>query len=400
MLSEAREAEPGSRRTSGMTQGAVRVEPESTRGRILVVEDQPMDRELLVRVLRQAGHEVEAVGSAAEALERVRTSRPEVILCDVCMPGMDGLAFCRQVKAELGDQFVPVLFVTALTRPEHLVAGFEAGAEDYIEKPFDFHELQVRVRTMLRIGRLHAAVRRHAQELEQARQEMEELLQAVSHDLRAPLLNILTLCNKAVDQLQQGTPPVEELLTVLEQLKQATLHAAELARQIVDYGRLGHEPLRPRTFPLALVVEQALRNVAPQLEEAQVEVSQPERWPSVHGDPIALCRVFQNLLDNACKFRDPNRRARIELGWTRAEDTYRFWIRDNGIGIPAEHQRRLFRLFARVDPRRPGFGVGLAAAQRIVARHGGEMGLESEPGIGTTVWFSLPADSASGVERP
>ncbi len=371
-------------------------------GRILVVEDQPLDRDLIVRVLQRAGHRVRAVASAAEGLTVLEHDRPEVILCDISMPGMDGLEFCRTVKARWRDEFVPVLFVTALTRPEQLVAGFEAGAEDYIEKPFDFDELLARVRTMLRIRRLHAALREHARRLDQAYREMEELLHVVSHDLRAPLVSIVAVANELLSQFEAGQPGRDQVVRLLRDLRAAATHSAELANKIVEYGRLGRDSSNWMRFDVGLAVEQARRNVQPQLDRTAARLIVAERWPEVVGDPVGLCQVFQNLLDNSCKFSDPDRPLVIELGWEELPGVpkrYRFWVRDTGRGIEPGRQREVFRLFARGAHDQPGFGVGLAAAQRIVHRHGGQIGLESEPGRGTCVWFTLPARDEHDGER-
>ena len=370
-------------------------------GQVLVVEDQPLDRDLIVRVLQRAGHRVLAAASAEEGLALLERQRPELILCDICMPGMDGLEFCRLVKAKLGEEFVPFLFVTALTKPEHLLAGFDAGAEDYIEKPFDFDELLVRVRTMLRIRRLHGALREHARRLHEAHEEMEELLRVVSHDLRAPLLSIVAVANELLEAFRQGTLHAEDGRRLLEGLRSAAVHSAELANKIVEYGRLGRSGGEWMRFDIGLAVEQACRNVQAQLRAAGAELRRPEQWPDVEGDPVALCQVFQNLLDNACKFAAEDRKLVIEIGWAPEGDTplrYRFWVRDTGRGIERQRQKDVFRLFARASSDRPGFGVGLAAAQRIIQRHGGRIGLESEPGAGTTVWFTLPAARELTVE--
>ncbi len=362
-------------------------------GAVLVVEDQPLDRDLIVRVLQRGGHRVRAAASAAEGLELLERERPELILCDISMPGMDGLEFCRTVKARLGDEFVPFLFVTALTRPEHLLAGFEAGAEDYIEKPFEFEELLVRVRTMLRIRRLHAALREHARRLQEAYHETEELVHVVSHDLRAPLVSIVAVTNELLERFASGQPDLAEVRRLLEELRAAAAHSAELANKIVEYGRLGRNTSGWIRFDVGLAFEQARRNVQAQLRAAGAELKVPDRWPELFGDPIGICQVFQNLLDNSCKFADPHRPLLIEAGWQPVPGVprrYRFWVRDTGQGIDPARQRDVFRLFARAHSGQPGYGVGLAAAQRIVRRHGGQIGLESEPGQGTTVWFILP----------
>ncbi|GEM_PF-539257 len=366
----------------------------SEAGRVLVVEDQPLDRDLIRRVLERAGHEVIAVESAAAALQQLEKQVPEVILCDVSMPGMDGLEFCRTVKQRLGDEFVPVLFVTALTRPEHLVAGYEAGAEDYIEKPFDFDELLLRVRAMLRIRRLHEALRHYAARLKSAREETEELLHIVSHDLKAPLMSIAALARQ-LQQSGDGEGGRYDVREVAGKIVEVTTHALALVEQLAAYGRLGQSKLNLMEVDAGLVVQQAVRNLQPTLQAQSVDLSLPDRWPTLVMDPLAVCQVFQNLIDNAVKYRVPGRPVQVSIGWSEqplrpGAAGYKFWVADNGRGIPEARKRDVFRLFCRASRDVPGYGVGLAAAARIVERHGGQIGLDSVEGQGTTVWFILP----------
>src|SRR5262245_57945998 len=121
---------------------------ERLSGHVLVVEDQPYDRDLLVRVLRSDGHRVTAASSGAQGLVLLDEAKPDVVLCDVVMPEMNGLEFCRAVKHRPAASFLPILLVTGRTEQEDLLAGFDAGADDYIAKPIDFRELRARVRTM------------------------------------------------------------------------------------------------------------------------------------------------------------------------------------------------------------------------------------------------------------
>src|SRR3990172_3926146 len=139
----------------------------ATKGHILIVEDQPDDRELLARVLRSDGHQVTAAETALVALAALDQFNPDVGLCDVVMPEMNGLEFCRAVKRRVGVPFIPVLLVTGRTAQEDLLAGFEAGADDYIAKPIDFGELKARVRTMVRIRRLQLRLEEQSRKLQE-----------------------------------------------------------------------------------------------------------------------------------------------------------------------------------------------------------------------------------------
>jgi signal transduction histidine kinase len=358
-------------------------------GHVLVIEDQPYDRDLLVRVLQGAGHRVTTAASGPAGLARLEDAAPDVVLCDVVMPGMDGLAFCRAVKGRPNSPFVPVLLVTGRTQPDDLLAGFEAGADDYIAKPINFDELKARVRTMLRIRRLQGGLEAQRAKLQQANRDMEEFLHAVSHDLRAPLISLTGL---AASLARDHAAALGEAgRTALSRLQQQVASMAALVNHLVEFARLGNAPHRPRAMPLGPLVDQACANVSAAIEAARACVEIAPDWPTGFCDPVGICQVLQNLVGNAVKFMGPQPHPRVQIGHETTGPELKIWVRDNGVGIPAEKLREVFRLFARLGQiNADGLGVGLSTAERIVERHGGRIWIESQPGVGTTVFFTVP----------
>src|SRR6266487_5935775 len=158
-----------------MTNNAV-----SIKTRILVVDDITKNLQIVGTMLRNAGYEVMPTTSGAQALERVRVQLPDLILLDLMMPEMDGLEVCHRLKADPLTQQIPVIFLTASNEMEYLVKGFEAGAVDYVTKPFNPPELLARVRTHLEL--------KHARErLREMNNEKNEFMGIAAHDLRSPL---------------------------------------------------------------------------------------------------------------------------------------------------------------------------------------------------------------------
>ena len=139
------------------------------------------------------------------------------------------------------------------------------------------------------------------------------------------------------------------------------------------------------------MLEEALADLETAIEESGATVERGP-LPTVAADPAELKQLFQNLVSNALKFRGPAP-PRLEIGSEPDGDFRRVWVRDNGVGIPAEDQSRVFELFERLQGRSeaPGSGIGLAIAKKVVERHGGRIWVESQPGRGSTFYFTLPA---------
>ena len=364
-------------------------------GHVLVVEDQLYDRELLVRVLRSDGHRVTEAKSGPAGLDELDRARPDVVLCDVVMPEMNGLDFCRAVKARPGAEFVPVLLVTGRTDREDLLAGFEAGADDYIAKPIEPRELKARVRTMVRIHQLHTQLVEQSQKLAEANRDMEEFLHAVSHDLRAPVISLTGLA--AMLAREHAARLGDDGRLLLERLQSSAGSMSALVNHLVEFARMGTAPHRPRPMNLRLLVDQACTNLSAQIEKSRARVEIQPDWPTLAVDPVSICQVFQNLIGNAVKFMGPQPAPLVALGCREspgssgAASDWEIFVRDNGVGIPPDKHQEIFRLFARLGlVETDGLGVGLSTTEKIVKRHGGRIWVESQPGTGSTFQFTLP----------
>ena len=148
--------------------------------RILVVDDEPQNIRLLQIRLQADGYTVLAANSGQEALELVQAEAPDLILLDIMMPGMNGFEVCQQLRAEEATQFIPVVMVTALAEQEDRIRAIEAGADDFISKPFDSHEVLARVRSLVRIKKYHDALEQANRELRLHNERLDKELQMAS----------------------------------------------------------------------------------------------------------------------------------------------------------------------------------------------------------------------------
>jgi signal transduction histidine kinase len=327
--------------------------------------------------------------SGSQGLAELDCVSPDVVLCDVVMPGMSGLDFCRAVKSRVGTTFVPVLLVTGKTDRDDILAGFEAGADDYIAKPIEARELKARVRTMVRIHQLQKQLVEKSAKLAEANRDMEEFLHAVSHDLRAPVISLTGLA--AMLTREHGEKLGDAGRQLVERLQASAGSMSALVNHLVEFARMGSAPHRPRPMNLRLLIDQACANLSSQIEQAGARLDIQPDWPTLAVDPVSICQVFQNLIGNAVKFMGSQPEPTVALHCRERASECEIAVRDNGLGIPAEKHQEIFRLFARLGQvETDGLGVGLSTTEKIVKRHGGRIWVESEPGRGATFRFTLP----------
>ena len=226
-------------------------------------------------------------------------------------------------------------------------------------------------------------------ELENKNSELERFTYTVSHDLKSPLVTI----NGFLGYLEQDAASgnMERLKKDTRRIQEAVNKMQRLLNELLELSRIGRMMNLPENIPFNELVREALDIVQGQLEERGVMVQIQPNLPVISGDRPRLIEVIQNLLDNAAKYMGDQKEPRIEIGQQGEIDgTPTLYVKDNGIGIPSEHHDRIFGLFNKLDPNAEGTGIGLAIVKRIIEVHGGRIWVESEAGVGSTFYFTLP----------
>jgi PAS domain S-box-containing protein len=239
--------------------------------------------------------------------------------------------------------------------------------------------------------RLEAEREQLIQDLQRKNAELGQFTYTVSHDLKSPLITILGFLAFVEQSLEQGD--LAQAKADLQRIRFAAEKMQALLEGLLELSRIGRVANAPSRFPIGEVVMEAVQllfgNIQHQGRTVDFEIA--PGLPLVYGDRARLLQVMQNLLDNALKYMGEQPNPRIEIGWRDAPDEIHLFVRDNGIGIEAEQQEKIFGLFEKLDPRAQGYGVGLALVKRIIEVHGGRVWVESEgEGKGSTFWFSLP----------
>lgn len=231
-------------------------------------------------------------------------------------------------------------------------------------------------------------------ELERKNAELERFTYTVSHDLKSPLITIKGFLGFLSQDAHTGN--LKRLDTDLQRISEAADKMQNLLNDLLELSRVGRLINQPSFIDLNTMIGEVLELLHGRLRggTVPVQVIVAERLPRVYGDRQRLFEVFQNLVDNACKFMGEQPDPCIEIG--QAEMTPGgfpiLYVRDNGIGIDPKFQERIFGLFDKLDPHTEGTGIGLALVKRIVELHGGRIWVESEPGKGTTFYFTLPVN--------
>jgi PAS domain S-box-containing protein len=241
--------------------------------------------------------------------------------------------------------------------------------------------------------RAEALLAKKTAELERSNADLEQFAYIVSHDLQAPLTVIAGFAELLARRSQGKLDDKAE--EFIEQIQEGVRRQQHLINDLLAYSRVTTRGKEFEPVDLNAVVAQVLTDLSLLIQERGAVVSH-EPLPTVMADAAQLGRVFQNLIGNALKFCREGV-PQVQIGAEPGEQEWRFWVRDNGIGIPAKDFDRIFMMFERLHDRSayPGTGIGLAICQKIVERHGGRIWVESEPGTGSTFWFTLPEREAA-----
>jgi two-component system sensor histidine kinase/response regulator len=373
--------------------GAYRADPSppvisSPQARVLVVDDDAAGRVGLAKLLTLDGYLVTTASSGEAAIEEASRAFPDMVITDVEMPGMHGVALCKRLR-EL-DAELPVIVMTGHSDTESAVESLRAGATDYLVKPLSYDAVLWLVqRTLAR-----RAATRELERLEKRHeQQREEFLALVSHDLLNPLSNILMCVSLLKESLhKQGLAKdlklaeraernVERMTAMLEELTEATsLESRQAAPSSLVSCDLGE---------LVTGIVDGMNEARARRISVERDVTDP---PLVLADPGRLERIIANLLTNALKYSADD--APVVARLVRCGASIELSITDRGIGIPAESLALLFDRYFRAKggkARASGLGLGLYIARLMVETLGGRIDVASELGAGSTFTVTLPA---------
>lgn len=368
--------------------------PAKNAAQLLIVDDEPNQMKALCDTLRDNGFAATGFTTAKAALAELRTRRFELVLTDLMMPEMDGIALLKEARG-LDPNLVGII-MTGEGTISTAVEAMKIGAFDYILKPFRLSVIMPVLTRALAMRRLRIenqsleeGIRKRTAELEMANKELEAFSYSVSHDLRAPLRHI----NGYVEALNEDSETKlsgsgRRFLNAIG--KSATL-MTKLIEDLLSFSRLGRAEMHQATFNMGELVQEVISEMASDIRGRNIEWDvQP--LPTIHGDRALLKQVWVNLLSNAVKYTRPRSPARIAVAGEKKDGDWMFYVRDNGVGFDMRSSEKLFGVFQRLHEASEfeGTGVGLANVRRIIMRHGGRTWAESKMNEGTSLFFTLP----------
>ena len=360
-------------------------------GSILVVDDQPANLRAVSALLSRHGFDVRTAATGEEALSMAAGAVPDLLLLDMMMPGMDGFELLVRVRAREALSTIPAIFLTAAQDREMLLRAFDAGAVDYVTKPFIPEELLARVTA-------HVGLKLTRDRLERVAQQRQELVNLVAHDLKNPLSSVLF----ASDVLRNDGCKPERVPRYLDMIYESAGDALGYIRRYLEtQARRSTESAPPAaTTTLNEVLDWLVQRYELQLENRglRMQISTPAVRSHVAIDGLVLRQVAENLVSNAMKYAPGST---IELAIRNsAPGFWQLLVEDRGPGVPPARQSQLFKPFTRLSDTDPAdglsSGLGLSLAKHILSQYDGNLWYEDREGGGARFVIELPAANGDG----
>ena len=381
---------------------------------ILVVDDDPTARLLMRAALQKTGFQVRLAVDGADALRQFAEDSFDLVMLDVDMPGMSGMAVCAALRAQ-GSEHLPIVMVTGMDDVMSVEAAYEAGATDFIAKPINWALIGHRALYLLRAAHalsslskahtrskldqeeilrlnasLEARVHQRTAQLQTTNQELEAFSYSVSHDLRTPLSSIHGFSSLLVREIGASAAS-ERSKHYIARIQEGVAQMGKLIDVMLKLAQTSRSPLDWDSVDLSALAQTILDGYREREPGRLVQVDvQPALV--VQGDPHLLRQLLDNLLGNAWKFSSLQPQVRIALSRETGPDGEAVYVvRDQGAGFDMAYSDKLFTAFQRLHDvtEFAGTGIGLVTVHRIIKRHGGRVWATSVLGEGASFHFTL-----------
>ena len=368
---------------------------------ILVVDDEPINRQVLRNQLEMVGYRVEVAIDGLQGLKLLEKLNPQVILLDVMMPRISGYQTCYRIRQKYSASELPIILLTAKDQPEDTVRGFQHGANDYLTKPFSREELLIRVQFHLKLSKATSEVYRMMDDLRGMQNQLiqsaklaavGEMTSGIAHELKIPLAGISTILSgvELAKQLHQEI----DMDATCSRVNLLVQRCSAIIDHMRNYSRRTEE-----THSQTQIINQLLKNtlllVEPQLKRigGKLKLNLGHDLPFVVGNDIQLEQVFINLCNNACDAMEQSEERILTIQSMAVGDEVLVRVIDTGTGMRPEVQERIFESFFTTKSSAKGTGLGMSISQNIVEQHKGQIRFNSELGRGTTFEIYLPVAS-------
>ncbi len=380
----------------------------SSQPRILIVDDSSDAIDILVDGLR-GEYRISVARDGQSALKIANAIPLDLILLDVIMPDLSGFEVCRQLKADPELREIPVLFLTSLDEIGDKIEGFKLGGADYITKPYQMAEVRARIHAHVQIKRLTETLEERNRSLQESLDQQRELeklrdglVHMIVHDLRTPMTGVTGFLNLL--KRTKADPLGLDGIELVDRAMNSSKTLIDLINDLLDVSRMesNQMPIQPEAVEIGNAMRTAVESLGALAKRNPISLETNPKDLSLTCDPELLRRVIQNLLGNAIKFSRPE--VPVALRAEKNGTVARFTIADRGPGIPVEYREKIFEKFGQVqcreENRKFSTGLGLTFCKLAVEAHGGEIGVESEVGVGSTFWFTIPLVGSPSTKTP
>ena len=375
--------------------------------KILVVDDVQSNVLLLKALLGREGFGIVYAMNGTEALEKVKSEHPDLILLDVMMPDMDGFEVAGHLKVEPEQAEIPIIFLTALNDSASVVKGLQLGANDFISKPFRREELLIRVEHQLSLVDARRIILRQTEELRKTIAGRDKLYSVIAHDLRSPMASIKMLCNTIMMSIDPQTVP-GDVFEMLEMTNKTAEEVFSLLDNLLKWtkSQLGKLSNVPQPIDMVGLVDGVIEVFKPIAESKLIslELDSEVEFINVIVDIEMIKSVVRNLISNAIKFSHKNTVVMVHVKVQDVMDENKteegngkevlVTVSDRGCGIKNEDQEKLlnesthFTTFG--TDSEEGSGLGLLLCKDFVSKNHGRLWFTSEEGVGSNFNFTIP----------
>ena len=370
------------------------IEAEQKKSSILLVDDVPANLKLLGGILHDEGYGIRSAINGELALEVAEKEKPDLILLDIMMPGIDGFEVCRRLKANPGLADIPVIFISAMGDTGAIVKSLTLGGVDYINKPFQAEEVIARVSTHLKLHKQSMALLNLNKELQELNVTKDKFFSIIAHDLRGPLGGFLGLTKIIANEPQILTDDQnKEMASALYSSAQNTY---DLLQNLLEWSQMvrGNTTFIPQNLVLKDIITECLSLATESAREKSISlIMEISDELQVFADSNMLQTIIRNLLSNSIKFT--RHRGRVTIAAEPAENNMIvISVKDTGIGMNNEMVQNIFRID--VNTKRTGTnneastGLGLLLCKEFVEKHGGEIVVKSVENKGSEFFFTIP----------
>ncbi|MBU1101609.1 MAG: hybrid sensor histidine kinase/response regulator [Bacteroidetes bacterium] len=418
---------------------------------ILIVEDSPTQLEQLRFILEQNNYQVRATTNGLKAMEAIHAEKPDLVISDILMPEMDGYTLCKTIKDTEGLAEVPIMLLTNLSDPRDVIKGLQAGADNFLTKPYNEDFLLSRIKYILinremrkstatsdmgleiafggekyfinsdrmqiidlllstyesaiqknlelseankQLVSMHREMAIKNSELEKLNEEKGKFLRMAAHDIRNPVAAILSSSEFLLEMIENRIDESEqEYLTMITKSGEYVLRLLNelLDLEVIESGNL---ELNYQDIDFVNLAQRSidLNQMVADNKSIKIYLNPPDEPVITRIDSTKIDQVLNNLISNAIKYSHPEHDINVDI--SLEGNGVLVAIRDNGQGIPENEQHKLFKPFGKTSVRgtdgEESTGLGLSIAKKIIENHNGRVWFESEVKKGSTFYFTLP----------